>query len=254
MIDWLFDLVESGAIAAPLFGLALGSALAVSPVAMPMIPAVIATVSPGTLDPRGERVRTPIIRAFPAILAFTAGMNGMLGMVGTVFISVAAFLIRASVILHLLAAAIMGVIGLRLVFKRTSLCKRAQAIPLGIQEAFAFGVLFAFGGCPSCGPVALAVGSVASAVAGPGIGAVTILGFVVGHAIVLTAVAVVAGRALPSGTARVPWGRLDVTTGALFLAAALYLMYRVASGQVITKLPGDPGGPLAFASMLMRGV
>lgn len=102
--------------------------------------------------------------------------------------------------------------------------------------------------------MALAVGSVASAIAGPGVAALTILAFVVGHAIVLTAVAVVAGRSLPAGTSRVPWGRLDVTVGALFLAAALYLVYRVASGQVITKLPGEPGGTLALASTLPGGL
>lgn len=183
MLDRLFGLLENGAVAAPLVGLAIGGALGLSPVALPMVPTVIATVSPGRVGPGGERTRIPMVRAFPTILAFTAGMNGLLGMVGTVFVGVAAFLTRASIVLHMLAATILGVIGLRLVLRRTSLCKRAQAIPLGIPEAFVFGAFFAFGGCPSCGPVALAVGSTTAAYAGPGVAALTILAFVVGHAV-----------------------------------------------------------------------
>lgn len=65
-----------------------------------------------------------------------------------------------------------------------------------------------------------------------------------GRAVVLLLTAAAGAGLLPSGTGDVPWRRLDLVVGALFLLAAAHYVYRVVSGAVITQLPGEPGGPL----------
>ncbi len=243
MIDTLLGRLADGSAAAPLLGLAIGLLLGLSPLALPMVPAVVATVSPGRVDDQGVRRRLPLWRVAPSIVAFTAGMNGVLGLVGYLFVTVTIALTRASVVLHLVAAAVMGLLGLRLLLLRTSMCKRAAAIPPRPGAAFLYGIAFSVGGCPACGPIALGVGS-AAALAGPLYGVATVAAFVVGHALVLIAVAGLGARLLPSGTASIPWLKLDVVVGAMFLAASAFYAYRVLSGDVITKLPGEPGSGL----------
>lgn len=51
-------------------------------------------------------------------------------------------------------------------------------------------------------------------------------------------------RLLPAGTDRIPWRRLDLAVGSLFVLAAAYHLYRVGNGDVSTKLPGEPGSGL----------
>lgn len=142
MIDTLLVQLGDGAMAAPLLGLAIGFLLGLSPLDLPMVPAVLATASPGRIDEQGVRRRLPLLRVAPSIIAFTAGMNGVLGLVGYLFVTVTIALTRASVVLHLLAATVMGVLGLRLLLRRTSLCKRAQAIPPRPLAAFGYGIAF----------------------------------------------------------------------------------------------------------------
>lgn len=86
------------------------------------------------------------------------------------------------------------------------------------------------------------MGSAAALLGGPQWAFAAVVSFVVGRALVLLAVAGVGAQLVPnSSDAR--WRRLDVLVGSLFLAAAFYL-YRVASRQVVTALPDEPGGPL----------
>lgn len=40
-----------------------------------------------------------------------------------------------------------------------------------------------------------------------------------------------------------PWRRLDLVVGVLFVAAAYYV-FRIVSGDVTTNLPGEPGSGL----------
>lgn len=100
MIDTLLVQLGDGAMAAPLLGLAIGFLLGLSPAALPMVPAVLATASPGRIDEQGVRRRLPLLRVAPSIIAFTAGMNGVLGLVGYLFVTVTIALTRASVVLH----------------------------------------------------------------------------------------------------------------------------------------------------------
>ena len=241
MIEMMLERLADGSAAAPLLGLAIGLLLGLSPLALPMVPAVVATVSPGWIDDDGTRRRLPLLHLAPSIVAFTAGMNGVLGLVGILFVAVTVALTRASIVLHLLAAVVMGVLGFRLLLRRTSLCNRAQAIPPRPGAAFFYGVAFSVAGCPGCGPIALGVGTAAALVAGPFWGLITLAAFVLGHALVLIAVAGLGARLLPTGTADVPWLRLDLLVGAMFLVASAYYVFRVLNGDVSTKLPGEPG-------------
>jgi uncharacterized BrkB/YihY/UPF0761 family membrane protein len=81
-------------------------------------------------------------------------------------------------------------------------------------------------------------------VGGPFYALLVLAAFVIGRAAVLLATAAVGARLLPTGTSMVPWRRLDLVVGALFLAAALYYLYRVLHGDVSTRLPGEPGSGL----------
>lgn len=145
MVEELIARLVDGSVAGPLLGFAIGALLGVSPVAWPTLPLVVGVVSPGQVNERGERVRPSLLRVFPSIVAFAAGMNGVLGLVGYAFVTVAVAVARAAVALNLVAATVMGVLGLRLLLRRTSLCKRAEAIPPRPAAAFAFGVAFSVG-------------------------------------------------------------------------------------------------------------
>ncbi len=98
--------------------------------------------------------------------------------------------------------------------------------------------------CPACGAVAVAVGvgATAALAGGPLLALLTIYAFLLGRTLVLLGVASIGSRLLPTGTS-VPWRRLDVVIGVLFLAAAGYYLFRVLTGQVYTSVPGEPGNP-----------
>lgn len=240
----LIEMLANGSVAGPLLGFAIGVVLGLSPVALPTIPAVVGILAPGRLDEAGVRRPVSWMRVFPSVLAFVFGMNGVLGIVGYVFVSVTVALARSSIVLYALSAAVMGVIGIRLLTRKTSLCKRAETIPPRPLPALLYGVAFSVGGCPGCGPIALGVGAAAALVGGPLYGLLIILMFVAGHAAVLMAAAIVGSRLLPGGTSRIPWPRLDFVVGLLFMLASAYYVFQLASGNVTTKLPGEPGSGL----------
>jgi cytochrome c biogenesis protein CcdA len=244
VVENLIARIPEAAVLAPLVGFLAGALLSVTPVSLPSVPVVVSALSPGTLSEAGQRQRRPMLPALPAVLAFVAGMDGVLGIVGLAVVEVAEFLTRAGIVLHLLAAGLLGVLGLRLLLRRTSLCHRARALPLNPSEAFIFGIVFSVTGCPACGPIAIGVGSAAALVGGPLLAFGVVGAFVFGRATVLLLTAAAGSRLLPAGTETVPWRRLDVVVGALFVLAATYYIYRVLSGEVVTRLPGEPGGPL----------
>lgn len=244
MIESLTAQLADGATLAPLLAFAIGALLSLSPIALPSVPAVVSVLAPGRFDAEGERQTLPLTKAIPVIVAFVVGMDGVIGLLGYVFVEVTTFFARAAIVLHVLAATLLGGLGLRLLLRRTTLCDRARSIPPRPLPALAYGVVFAVTGCPACGPIAIGIGAAAAIVAGP-LYALVILGaFVVGRAAVLVATAVIGARLLPTGTAAVPWRRLDLVVGVLFLAAAAYYVFRIVSGDVTTKLPGEPGSGL----------
>ncbi|MGH2684567.1 MAG: cytochrome c biogenesis CcdA family protein [Actinomycetota bacterium] len=244
MIYDLIERVAQGTVMAPFLGFAVGVLLGLSPASLPSVPVVISALSPGRLGPSGERRSPSVLRAAPSVLAFVVGMDGVLGLLGYVFVQVTVAFTRASIVLHLVAAGLLGVLGLRLLLRQTSLCDRARTLPPTPSKAFMFGIFFAVGGCPACGPVAIGVGAASALVAGPLWALVILAAFVLGRGVVLLASAAVGARLLPAGTDEVPWRRLDTVVGVLFLVAAGYYLYRVFSGDVSTRVPGEPGGGL----------
>lgn len=244
MVADLIARIPDAAVIAPLLALLAGGLLSLSPISLPSVPVVMSVLSPGIVSETGRRERTPLLRAFPPVLAFVAGMDGVLGMAGLTIVAVAEALTRAAVVLHLVSAGLLAVLGLRLVFRRTSLCRQPGALSPSPSEAFTFGVVFGVTGCPACGPIAVGVGAAAALVGGVPLAIATVGAFVFGRAAVLLLTAGLGARLLPSGTDAVPWRRLDVVVGGLFLVASAYYLYRVGSGAVVTKLPGEPGGPL----------
>lgn len=88
MMVTLLEMLGSGSMAGPLLGFAIGVVLGLSPVALPTLPAVVGVLAPGRVDEAGIRRPLSSIQVFPSILAFAFGMNGVLGMVGYVFVSV----------------------------------------------------------------------------------------------------------------------------------------------------------------------
>jgi cytochrome c biogenesis protein CcdA len=242
VVEPLIARLADGSVLGPLLGLLVGAVLGLSPVALPTLPAVMATVSPGDVYASGYRRRAPVMEAFPSILAFTAGMNGVIGLVGFAFVSVTVGLARASVVLHVVAAVAMAVVGLLLVARRTSVCQRG-AMPPTPRRAFVYGIAFSIGGCPGCGPVALAVGAAAAAVGGPVYGMSIIAAFILGHALVLTAAAAAGARLIPDGPS-ISWRRLDLVVAGFLLVGAVFYLYRVAAGDVSTLLPGESGSTI----------
>ncbi|MGH8983352.1 MAG: cytochrome c biogenesis CcdA family protein [Acidimicrobiia bacterium] len=243
MLDAIIDQLDGSAGWAPLIGLLVGVSLGLSPISLPSVPAAMAIVSPGVLA-GGERRRLPLIRSAPVMIAFVAGMDGVVGMFGFAIVELGEFLTRASLVLHLTAALVLGTVGLLMLTRKHSLCRMAASVPRRPGDAFLFGVFFAVGGCPACGPVALSVGAAAALVGGPLLGLSAVGSFVAGRAAVLLAAGYAGARLLPEGN-DIRWSRLDRVVGTLFLLASAYYVYRILSGQVITSLPGEPGGGLA---------
>lgn len=248
MIEDLVARIPDTAGLAPLLAFVAGALLSVSPIALPSLPVVMAAVTPGTRPATGtdelELVRWPLLRAAPPVFAFVAGMDGVLGVAAMAIVELAELLTRAAVVLHLVSAALLAAAGLRLLSRRTSLCRRAGALPPAPSEAFVFGMVFAVTGCPACGPIAIGVGTAAAAVGGPGLAFGVVGAFLVGRTVVLLAAAAAGARLVPVGAEPRLWRRLDIAVGALFVTGAGYYLFRVLSGAVTTLLPGEPGGPL----------
>lgn len=240
MISRLTEQVANSGAAAPLFGFLVGLVLSFSPLALPSVPVVLATVSPGRLTADGVRERLPALSVMGSVFAFVVGMDGVVGLAGYAFVEVAPGLVRASVVLHLVAATVLAALGLRLLSRRTSLCHRATGLPANPIKAFAAGLAFSVGGCPACGTVAVGVGAAAAMAGGPLTALLALYAFVLARTVALLGIAAVGGRVLPTGR-DVPWGRLDRIVGALFLIAAGYYVVRVLSGAVTTVVPGEPG-------------
>ena len=244
MIDTLIARLSEGTVFAPLLAFWVGVFLSLSPIALPSLSVVVSALAPGRLDAGGRRQRPALVRAAPSVLAFVVGMDGVLGLAGYFLVEVTETLTRASVALHLVAAALLGVLGLRLLLRRSSLCHRAAALPPTPGKALLFGALFSVGGCPACGPIAISLGAATALVAGPLYAFIVLGAFVTGRAFTLLASAGLGARLLPVGTDRIPWRRLDLIVGALFVLAAAYYLYRVLNGDVSTQLPGEPGSGL----------
>ena len=244
MIESLIARLSEGTVSAPLVAFAVGVLLSLSPIALPSLSVVVSTLAPGNVDARGRRQRPELLRATPSVVAFVLGMDGVLGLAGYFVVEVTETLTRASVALHLVAAALLGVLGLRLLLRRSSLCHRAGALPPTPGKALVFGAFFSVGGCPACGPIVISLGAATALVAGPLYALIVLGAFVAGRAFTLLASAGLGARLLPAGTDRIPWRRLDLVVGALFVVAAAYYVYRVLHGDVSTKLPGEPGSGL----------
>lgn len=243
MIDTLIAQLSEGTVLAPLLALAAGGLLSLSPVALPSTSVVMSALVPAGLASDGRRVPLPLARTAPSVAAFVLGMDGLLGLIGYLFVEVTEALTRASVALHLAAAVLLAVLGLRLLLRRASLCHRAGALPPSPGKALVFGAFFAVGGCPACGPIVISLGAATALVAGPVYALVVLSAFLVGRTAVLLATAGAGARLLPhSGAAA--FRRLDLIVGGLFLLAAAYYFFRVLNGDVSTRLPGEPGSGL----------
>ena len=245
LVDPIAQLTQKMADSGPtavLFGFLVGLVVGVSPVSLPSVPVVVSALSPGDIDASGARVRRSMADALPSVMAFVLGMDGVLAIAGYLFVEVTVGFARASIALHLIAAAVLGVVGLRLLTRRVSLCNQTRPLPPNPAKAFVFGVAFAIGGCPACGPIAIGVGAAAALAGGPLFALLALYAFVLGRTFVLLATASVGSRLLPTGGS-VPWRRLDVVVAVLFLAAAGYYLYRVLACDVYTTLPGEPGNP-----------
>ncbi|MGH3666208.1 MAG: cytochrome c biogenesis protein CcdA [Egibacteraceae bacterium] len=226
---------------APLLGFAVGVALSLSPVSLPALTVSVAALAPGQLDTAGKRKHMPLHRSFLVLAAFVMGMDGLFAAAGYALVSLTVALTRASVVLHLLAGAVLTALGLRLLSRRSSLCNRATAMPPHPSGAFLFGALFSVTGCPGCGPVVIGLSSVAVIVAGPSTALVALAAFLLGRTLTLLAAARAGSHLLPIATEQVAWTRLDVLVGGLFMAAGAYYLVLVATGQVTTILPGEAG-------------
>jgi cytochrome c biogenesis protein CcdA len=241
LIDSLIARLAEGTVLAPLIAFGVGVLLSLSPVALPSLSVVVGSLAPRTVDATGRQRLRLLLAATPSVVAFVAGMDGALGLASYFVVEVTEALTRASVALHLVAAAVLAAAGARLLSRRTSLCQRAGTLPPTPGRAFVYGMLFAVGGCPACGPIVISLGAATALVAGPGYALVVLGAFVAGRAATLLATAGLGARLLPGGGGRLAWRRLDLVVGVLFVAAGAYYLFRVLNGDVTTSLPGEPG-------------
>lgn len=249
-IDWLLERASFQTAAAPLVALAAGVALTLSPVSWPSVPAVVSLVTPATRAGTGDALLAepgleqpePIgrVRAALVVLGFVVGMDGVLAGLGAVAVSLTDLLVRSGVVLSLVAAALLGVVGLRLVTRRTSLCNRTLALPPHPLRAVTAGTAFAVVGCPGCAPIAIGLGGAAAASGDPLLSVLAVAAFVLGRAASLYASALAGGRLL-GRPGHAAWRRLDLAVGTLFLLAAGYYVLRVVAGAVVTTPAGSAG-------------
>lgn len=234
LLDAAFEQVAGGGPAAVVFGLAAGVVLSLNPVALPALPAVAAVVSPW-MSPGAPR---PVRRTAPVVGAFVVGMDLPLSVAGYVLTSLAVVLARASVVLSLLAAAVLSLVGLRLLLRRRDGCAPRRTLPTHPADAFAYGVLFSITACSGCAPLLLGLGSAVALVAGPVDAALALGSFLLARTAVLVGTAALGGRLL----ARPGGGRLlDVVVGTGLLLTGAYYAYLVATGRVSPVLPGERG-------------
>lgn len=99
MVEDLIARIPEAAVLAPLLGFLAGALLSLSPVSLPSVPVVVSALGPGTVATE-DRPRRRLLTALPAVLAFVAGMDGVLGMVGATIVEFAEFLTRAAIVLH----------------------------------------------------------------------------------------------------------------------------------------------------------
>lgn len=248
-IDLLLERASFETALAPLVALAAGVLLTLSPISWPSIPAVLSVVTPagraGTVDglqpePGEESAPLGRVRAALVVLGFTIGMDGVLAGVGAVAVGVTDLLVRGAAALSIVAAALLGVAGLRLLSRRGSLCTRTLALPPSPLRAVSAGTVFAVVGCPGCAPIAIGVGGAAAASGSVVTSLLSVAAFTLGRAATLYASALAGGRVLgPLGAAS--WRRFDVVVGVLFLLGAAYYLLRVLVGAVVTVPAGTTG-------------
>ena len=240
LLDSVLNQFDSSGATAPLMAFLVGALIGLSPLALPSIPAAMSLISPGVMSHDGTRHRFPLRRSVPVVAAFVAGMDGVLGGVGLLLVGVAELLTRAAVVHHLLVALVLAVAGTRLLLRRASLCRKPTSLPVRPAEALLFGMVFAVGGCPACGPIALSLGMVAATLNGPLLGVAVLAAFIAGRSVVLLAAAYAGDRLLPC-SASPAWRRLDIVVGVLLLVGSSYYSYRMATGAVSTSPPPGAG-------------
>lgn len=239
----LTQFVADGNALGPAVAIGIGMLLGVSPVALPSIPAVVTVLAPAQAGDGEAPPTLSFWRAVPVVAAFVMGMDGVVALTGYVLVQLTVLLARASVVLHVVAAVVLTVAGIRLLARRTSLCRLTKVIPPKPADAFGYGIGFAVGGCPGCAPVSLGVGVAAATFGGPLYALAVVAGFVAGHTAVLLGVSSAGARWVRGADPASPrWARLDRVVGALFLVAAAYYVFRVLSGTATTILPGESGG------------
>lgn len=181
------------------------------------------------------------LRSTPAIAGFVIGMDAPLAVAGYFLSWLATALTRASVILSLVAAALLAGLGLWMLIRRGDACARPRKIPTHPADAAAYGLVFSVTACAGCAPLLIGMGSAVALLTGPGTAAVVLVAFLIGRTAILVAAAAVGGRLLlRPGGARL----FDTLVGAALLAASAYYLWLVVTGRVSAVLPGEPGTTL----------
>lgn len=238
-VELLTQQIEQAGLLAPALGLLVGVVLTLTPISWPSVPAVVALVGPARAAAREERpaaISGP--RGFAVVLGFVMGMDGVIATLSAAFTGVLILLTRAAVALTVVAIVLLTYAAVRLLLaKSPTVCRRLEALPPDPLRAVSAGVAFSVSGCPGCAPIAAAVGTAAAA-AGPLVGLLVILSFVVGRAATLYAAAATGSRWLvPGDPAKAR--RVDIVLAVVLLLSAAYSAYRLLNGQVFTTLPGE---------------